>query len=487
MLRAHISLAVRHCWLLIIITAMTCLVASLTVLSAFNTDLLAFMPLLPARTVDSVMLTLLGLSAVSGFVIHRLRQQNRLLTAALDNMPQGLCMLDSSARTMLCNERYLDIYRLTPEQVMPGCSLRDLLEHCRTAGTFSGDPDQYAADCIARIAQGKTTSTACEMADGRIIALANRLMRDGGWVDTHEDITERRRAALRQSSTQEHAQRRTALEDAIRDFRQRAENLLKSTAESAATMHAMASGLLGASDKTSQRVQSVAQKSHEASANVEMVANAADEMSRSIAEIGQRVVRATKIVHVALSEAQGTNGQIAKLAEGVQSIGDIVKLIRNIAGQTNLLALNATIEAARAGETGKGFAVVASEVKSLAVQTAKATDAVAGQVTALQESAAAVIDAIGGIAERMREINEDTSSVAASVQQQDAATGEISLNIRGVAEATKMNAHVLSDIAGAASETQMSAQTVLEASETVASDAATLRGEVERFLGKVAV
>ena len=487
MLRAHISLTVRHCWLLIIMTGMICLGASLAVLSAINADLLAVMPVLPARTTDSVMLTLLGLSAAGAFVVHRLRQQNRLLMAALDNMPQGLCMLDSSARLMLCNERYLEIYGLNPNQVMPGCSLRDLLEQCRAAGTFSGNPDQYATECVARMAQGKITSTSCDMKDGRIIALANRPMRGGGWVDTHEDITERRRAALRRSSMQEHEQRRTALEEAIRVFRERAENLLKSTTDSAATMRTMASALLGASGQTLQRAESAAQTSHGASANVQTAANAAEEMSKSSAEISRRLVRTTEIVRIAVSEAQSTNGQIFSLAQVAQRIGDVVKLIRDIAGQTNLLALNATIEAARAGEAGKGFAVVASEVKSLAVQTAKATDAVAGQIAAVQESTAAAVAAIGRIAERMQEINEDTSSVAASVQQQDAATGEISHNVGGAAEATKVIACVLSDVAGAASEAQTSAQTVLEASEAVASVAANLRGEVERFLGKVAV
>src|SRR5713226_7651893 len=289
MLKAHISLAVRYAWLLVIMAGMICFGASLAILSA--TEGLSFVSALPAWTADSAMLTLLGLSAAGAFVIHRLRRQNRLLTAALDNMPQGLCMLDSSARLMLCNERYLEIYGLKPEQVTPGCSLRDLLEHCRAAGTFSGNADRYATESAARIAQGQSTSTAHEMKDGRIIALANRPIRGGGWVDTHEDITERRRAALQRSSIREHEQRRTALEEAIQLFRQRTENLLESTADSAVTMRAMASGLLVASGQTSQRAESAAKASHEASANVQTAATAAEELSKSIAEISRRLVR----------------------------------------------------------------------------------------------------------------------------------------------------------------------------------------------------
>jgi methyl-accepting chemotaxis protein len=484
---AHISLAVRHGWLLVIIAGMICLGASLSILSATNANLLSFVPALPTWATHSMMLALLGVTAASAFVIHRLRQQYRLVTAAIENMPQGLCMLDSSANLLLCNNRYLEIYGLTPEQVMPGCSLRDVLEHCRAAGTFSGNVDRYATEYVAQIAQGKITSTAYEMKDGRIVALANRPMRGGGWVDTHEDISERRRAALKRSSVQEHEQRRTALEDAIQVFRQRAENLLKSTTDSAVTMRTMASALLGTSGQTSQRTESAAHASHEASKNVQIAATAAEEMSTSIAEISRRLTRTTDIVRIAVNEAQSTNGQIANLMQVTKKIGDVVKLIRDIASQTNLLALNATIEAARAGEVGKGFAVVASEVKSLAVQTAKATEDVAGQIAAVQESTTAAVAAIGRIGERMQEINEDTSSVAASMRQQDAATGEISHNVGNAAEGTKEIASMLSDVAGAASEVSTSAETLLEASEAVASIAGKLRGEVESFLGKVAV
>src|SRR6202049_4064248 len=151
---------------------------------------------------------------------------------------------------------------------------------------------------MARVAQGKTTSAACEMKDGRILAVADRLRREGGWVDTFEDITERRRAALKRSSVQEHEQRRTVLEEAIRVVRQRSENLLKSTTDSAATMRTMASALLGASGQTSQHTESAAKASHKASVNVEMAATAAEEMAKSIAEISRRLVRTADVVGI---------------------------------------------------------------------------------------------------------------------------------------------------------------------------------------------
>jgi methyl-accepting chemotaxis protein len=170
-----------------------------------------------------------------------------------------------------------------------------------------------------------------------------------------------------------------------------------------------------------------------------------------------------------------------------QKIGDVVKLIRDIAGQTNLLALNATIEAARAGEAGRGFAVVASEVKSLAVQTEKATEEISSQILEVQRSTEKAVEAIGNITTRMREIDSYSTAVAGSVQQQNAATGEISHNIAAAAEGAKLIVGVLREMAEATMESQQSAQTVLSASEDVDKIAGKLRREVEDFLTKVAV
>ena len=165
----------------------------------------------------------------------------------------------------------------------------------------------------------------------------------------------------------------------------------------------------------------------------------------------------------------------------------MIKLIRTIAGQTNLLALNATIEAARAGEAGKGFAVVASEVKSLAVQTAKATEDIAKQITAVQEATSGAVAAIGRISGRMQEIDGCATAVSAAVDQQSSATAQISQNVAGAAGGAKLVLSVLGEVAGAATETRHSAESVLNASQAVEAAAADLRNEVEGFLDSVAV
>jgi methyl-accepting chemotaxis protein len=131
--------------------------------------------------------------------------------------------------------------------------------------------------------------------------------------------------------------------------------------------------------------------------------------------------------------------------------------------------------------------VVASEVKSLAVQTTKATEDISNQIQEVQNSTGKAVEAIGLIALRMREIENYTAAVAASVQQQNAATSEISQNVNSAAEGAKLIVTVLSEVGGATTETKQLAQLVLAASESVEEAASNLRSEVEDFLTKVAV
>jgi methyl-accepting chemotaxis protein len=207
----------------------------------------------------------------------------------------------------------------------------------------------------------------------------------------------------------------------------------------------------------------------------------------SITEIRRQIGEAAELVALATKEADSTNEQITRLTRSVQEIGDVVNLIRHIAGQTNLLALNATIEAARAGDSGRGFAVVASEVKSLAVQTAKATEQIAVLITAVQISTGDAVEAIQRNSVRMQDIDRRTSAVATSLVQQDKATSEISHNVSSAAEVTRTVVAVLDDVTHAANATRGVAETVLAASDAVDAAAVDLRKRIEGFLQSVAV
>ena len=125
---------------------------------------------------------------------EELRAQNLRFDAALSNMSQALLMFDASARLVISNRRYEEMYGLSPEAVRPGSLLRDLLQRRLENGTFSDDPEAYVCTLMSAIAQGNTWSQLVELADGRTISVLNHPMAGGGWVATHEDITERRRA-----------------------------------------------------------------------------------------------------------------------------------------------------------------------------------------------------------------------------------------------------------------------------------------------------
>ena len=134
-------------------------------------------------------------SASTWRVRHKLREQNARLNGAINNMIQGLCMFDAENRLVVWNQRYVSMYRIDANRIWLGCTIRDLLDARIAAGTFPLDPGRYDAELRQALKQGKTFTLNVELEDGRVIAVVNQPMSNGGWVATHEDITERMRAA----------------------------------------------------------------------------------------------------------------------------------------------------------------------------------------------------------------------------------------------------------------------------------------------------
>jgi methyl-accepting chemotaxis protein len=241
--------------------------------------------------------------------------------------------------------------------------------------------------------------------------------------------------------------------------------------------------------RTAQRGQelagAVAAASEEASTNVQSVASASEELSSSITEISRRVQDSARMAAEAVQQAARTNDRVTALSQAAARIGDVVELINTIAGQTNLLALNATIEAARAGEAGRGFAVVASEVKALAEQTAKATGEIGAQVSGIQaatQESVISIKEIGGTIERLSEVS---AAIAAAVEEQGAATQEISRNVQQASVGTQEVSSNISDVQRGAAETGSASSQVLSAAQMLASDSTRLKVEVAQFLESV--
>jgi methyl-accepting chemotaxis protein len=427
---------------------------------------------------------ILGIISLS--LYHRVRRDRQQFVSALNNMSQGLCMFDASGRLILCNDRYIEMYGMSPAVIKPGCSLQDILQHRKETGSFTGDPVQYFTDVLNQLANATQTTKVMQLPDGRKVALTERVMSDGGWVVTHNDVTEQSRLELQEAALQINEKRRSDVESAINMFRDQVLGVLRAVDDNAITMKSTATALLGISSQTSLHVAGAVSSSKEASANVTSAASATDELSGSITEISRQLISTTAIVQETARETQTASQEIMRLADSAQQIGDIVKLIQSVAGQTNLLALNATIEAARAGEFGRGFGVVASEVKSLAVQTAKATQAIAKQILAVQGATNDTVEVIRHIAQRMHEVEHRTTAVAAAVEEQNSATVEIAHNVTSAAKGTNQAVVVLDAAINATAETRNAAQTVLGTAEEVEIAVSDLRSKVESFLKQVA-
>jgi methyl-accepting chemotaxis protein len=418
----------------------------------------------------------------------RYSKRGGLLDLALNNMTQGVVMFDAGGRLVVYNRRYLEIYGLSSAVVKPGAKLIDVVRHRFSTGNLDRDPQHYTDELMNLMASGKEVSFVSELPDGRAVSVVNRAIPGGAyWLGTHNDITARRAAERKNAFLSEQGARRAIIDEAISWFRQSVEGVLKTVADGLATMKSTAGSLSVTSNETNAQTEGAVHTSNQAFGRVDSASIAAEELSRSIAEINSQLLRASEVVRAAATEAQSTNAEIAGLAQAAQKIDDVVKLIHSVAGQTNLLALNATIEAARAGTAGKGFAVVASEVKALAVQTAKATEVIASQIAAVQSSTQSTVRAIASIAGRMQEIQQFTGAIAASVEQQHAATGEISSNVAAAASGTKSVVSDLQRVSTAIAGMQTSAGTVLTASATVEQAADKLRDSIDEFLRKVAV
>ncbi len=254
---------------------------------------------------------------------------------------------------------------------------------------------------------------------------------------------------------------------------------------SAIDMRGAAEDMTLKAEQTTQQATTVAAASEEASVNVQTVASAAEELNASVAEITRQVAASTKITNQAVDEARATNAQVEGLAKAAQKIGEVVKLISDIAGQTNLLALNATIEAARAGEAGKGFAVVASEVKNLANQTAKATEDIISQVTAIQAETQGAVEAIQRIGNTISTINEISTAIASAVEEQGAATREIARNVQEASAGTSEVSSNILHVTETAKQTGATAKQMQDNSNALVQHSDTLRGEVDGFLTSI--
>ena len=222
-----------------------------------------------------------------------------------------------------------------------------------------------------------------------------------------------------------------------------------------------------------------------ASAGVDQLAAATEELSASIREIASRMADAAAAVERASQDANGSAQRVSVLAETAAGIGEVVRLIEDIAGQTNLLALNATIEAARAGDAGKGFAVVAGEVKGLATQTAQATGKIAAQIATIQSQTSESVAAIAKVAETIGALTMIATTVASAVEQQRAATDEIARSVQQAAQGTGTVSHGIAALRQRTEETSHAAEQIRAVAGDLDGRLGVLQGNVTTLLSGI--
>ncbi|MDQ0317566.1 methyl-accepting chemotaxis protein, partial [Amorphus orientalis] len=337
----------------------------------------------------------------------------------------------------------------------------------------------------------RASRTLSEMADGKLnLAFEPRQSKDeigDIWIATGKLLDELKsadRMRTEQAALKERteAEKRAAMHALADQFDVEVSSIVRTVQDAVSNLEQNAGTMSASADATSRQSATVASAADQATTNVQTVATAAEELAASVREISQQVAMAAEIATEASGEATGAADLARGLSASAQRIGDVVKLITDIAAQTNLLALNATIEAARAGEAGKGFAVVAMEVKTLAEQTSKATGEITAQISEVQAATSEVVKAIETISDTISRVDDISTAIASSVEEQGAATGEIAQNAQQAAQGTQNVSSNIVSVSSAASDTGRVSTEIVHAASDLSRQAGNLRTQVDAFI-----
>lgn len=262
--------------------------------------------------------------------------------------------------------------------------------------------------------------------------------------------------------------------DVVQDLSGAADNML-----------CLSNALQGNADDTNNRSVTMAAAAEESSTNVATVAAAVEEMSSSLTAMTTSVTDVAKRANDATAGAQDASTDLEALQRAISDIIDVVGSINEVADQTNLLALNATIEAARAGEAGKGFAVVASEVKALADQTRKMTEVITERVNSVDQTSQTAIDRTMQIVDKISHIDHAITGITDSVEQQDAATNEISHAAQEASSGSKSVSSEIQFVQKAATDMHTACAEVTQAANQIAKSTQRFQTEMLSILESV--
>jgi len=277
----------------------------------------------------------------------------------------------------------------------------------------------------------------------------------------------------------------SSVQDAAHHLRDRVKDVMTKVVENTDTIISESKEMGKRIDESSSGVIEVADVTRSTTESADMIVGATEQLAASIHEINVQAANANEISNSAMAKNQDIQDDIMKLSAQAKNIDDVLQFITDIAAQTNLLALNATIEAARAGEAGKGFAVVAGEVKTLAQQTATATERIGEQILHIQSATQNVVGKSTDISGTINQINEVSSAIAAAVEEQGAATADISSKITGLAEKSNEISNYIGTIAQSSAGSYAGAIRVMWVSDDQREPVHTLEDDLVKFFKMV--
>lgn len=258
------------------------------------------------RTLLALIAITLNIRRQSSFERSKLSLEltNHRFSTVLEKMTHGLCMFDSEKRLVICNERYADLYQLPPDLLKPGTSHQAIIGHRVNSGLLAGERGAGAVDVklgvLGQMSSDKISSHIDQLSGGRLIRVTRQPMPDGGWVATHEDVTEI-------SSRAKEEKHRAEIDTAIKSFCERVEINMTSVEHGAAALKSITADLSTSSHSASEEAAGAVQASNKAAANVGTAAAAAVELANSILEIDRQLNQAVEVARGAVAEVKVTN------------------------------------------------------------------------------------------------------------------------------------------------------------------------------------
>ncbi|MGL1920750.1 MAG: methyl-accepting chemotaxis protein [Hyphomicrobiales bacterium] len=294
-----------------------------------------------------------------------------------------------------------------------------------------------------------------------------------------------KREGIKQTRLAKEAEKAGELRNVIEEFKGFSSSKLQNVNAASGNLEKVSHSLLQSTNEIKSQSEVVKENVGNTSMNVTGVAAATEEMSIAVSEIAAQAAGSAAIVEEAKGKTAETVEQITALTASAKKIETVVKLIDEIAEQTNLLALNATIEAARAGDAGRGFAVVANEVKSLADQTGKATGDIAAQISQIQRDGDLAAQTVGEMDQIITNLSEASLGVAAAVEEQSAAIGEISSNVTAASDLSQQSAESMDVASGSVDIVHSISDEVMTVADSMKNEIGALEDDINLFLKKI--